>query len=171
MILTGHEIRRQVELGSIQITPFNHKFLNPNSYDFTLGDSLIVYRKRLLDTKSNNPIKRIYIGDSGIKLSPDRLYLAHTVEHFATNDYVPMLFAKSSVARLGLFIHATANLIDIGHRGQWTLQLHAVQPIRIYAGMRIGQATFWKPKGKIELYRGKYQDSKGPLPSKLEKVD
>ncbi|MFD8423527.1 hypothetical protein [Streptomyces sp. NPDC059466] len=42
--------------------------------------------------------------------------------------------------RLGLFVNITADLIDIGSHNNWTLRFHAVQPIRIYPGMRIGQA-------------------------------
>lgn len=83
-----------------------------------------------------------------------------------SDTFVPIIRARSSIARLGLFIHVTADLIDIGSINQWTLQLHAVQPIRIYAGMLIGQVTFWCVKGDIILYHGKYQGSRGPQESK-----
>lgn len=167
MILTGKEIEKQVCKGRISITPFRKEFVNPNSYDFTLGATVLSYRRRVLDVKGPNPTRLIEMRDRGYLLSPNRIYLTHTHETFFTAHYVPIFYAKSSVARLGLFIHATANLIDIGHRGQWTLQLHTVQPIRIYPGIRIGQATFWKPEGDILLYQGKYQDSHGPVASRL----
>jgi dCTP deaminase len=64
-----------------------------------------------------------------------------------------------------LFIHVTADLIDIGSRSQFTLQLHAVQPVRIYRRLLIGQVTFWTPQGEIILYKGKYQGAIGPRPS------
>lgn len=166
MILTGPEISRQVELGRIDILPFCKSQINPNSYDFRLGETLLIYRNRELDSRYSNETQQLTIPRSGLMLESDRVYLGHTAEYFATNAYVPMFFAKSSIARLGLFVHVTANLIDIGHRGQWTLQLHAVQPVVIYPHMRIGQATFWVPTGKIRLYEGKYQDSRGPLASK-----
>jgi deoxycytidine triphosphate deaminase len=44
-MLTGPEIARQVELGAIQIRPFDPARLNPNSYNLTLGDRLRVYEK------------------------------------------------------------------------------------------------------------------------------
>lgn len=167
MILTGTEIMRQVELGAITISPFDRKKINPNSYDFCLGGDLLVYRRKILDAKKANATRQIHIDTAGVELSPERIYLGHTVEHFATDQFVPIFFAKSSIARLGLFIHVTANLIDIGHRGQWTLHLHAVQPLRIYPGMLIGQATFWRTEGDVRLYSGKYQDSEGPIASRL----
>ena len=82
---------------------------------------------------------------------------------------VPIIRGRSSTGRLGLFIHITADIIDIGSINQWTLQMHAVQKIKIYPGMLIGQVTFWVPKGKIILYKGKYQGSRGPMESQIYK--
>lgn len=42
-MLSGLEIKRQVELGNIKIEPFNEKQLNPNSYNIKLGKHLKVY--------------------------------------------------------------------------------------------------------------------------------
>ena len=61
----------------------------------------------------------------------------------------------------------TADLIDIGSYGQITFQLYATLPVKIHAGMRIGQVTFWKPKGDILLYDGKYKNSEGPRPCEI----
>ena len=47
--------------------------------------------------------------------------------------------------------------------------LHAVQPLRVYPGMRIGQVTFWKTFGDINLYSGKYQGSTLPMASQVYK--
>jgi dCTP deaminase len=79
--------------------------------------------------------------------------------------YVPIIKGRSSIARLGLFITITADLIDIGSINQWTLQLHCVVPVRVYPGMPIGQVTFWKAHGKIELYNGKYLGRPSPVES------
>jgi dCTP deaminase len=69
------------------------------------------------------------------------------------------------VGRLGLFIDITADLIDLGSINQWTLQLHCVQPVRVYPGMLIGQVTFWKTLGRRTLYNGKYQHLESPVAS------
>jgi dCTP deaminase len=166
MILTGLEIAREWEAERIWISPFKTQHIQPNSYDFSLGSKLLYYTGETLDTKLENPHESIEIAEDGHVLQPSRIYLGHTLEIMGSNTYVPIIRGRSSIARLGLFIHVTADMIDIGSKNQWTLQLHAVQPLRIYAGMRIGQVTFWRVQGEIKLYEGKYQSSMGPYASR-----
>jgi len=165
MILTGSEIHRQVEKGRITIDPFDDRQLNPNSYNFRLGHMLKVYVNDVLDPRRPQATRDIPLDDTGHTLEPDRIYLGHTVEVLGSDHYVPIIKGRSSSARLGLFVHVTADLIDIGSHGQSTLQLFAVQRVRVYPGMLIGQVTFWIPEGPINLYNGKYQASRGPVPS------
>jgi dCTP deaminase len=165
MILTGTEICRQVALRRIEIAPFSYNQVNPNSYDFRLGTKLLVYRNHVLDTRTPEPTDEVILSDDGFVLTPDKVYLGSTAERMGSDYYVPIIRGKSSLGRLGLFVNITADLIDIGSHNQWTLQFHAVQPLRIYPGMRIGQVTFWVPQGEVELYDGKYQGSVGPRAS------
>ena len=44
-MLSGLEIKRQIELGNIVISDFDEKRLNPNSYNIRLGNTLKVYKK------------------------------------------------------------------------------------------------------------------------------
>jgi dCTP deaminase len=167
MILTGSEIELQVSLGRIVISPFDVTQLNPNSYDFRLGNVLKVYDEPVLDVRRPNTVRTLHLGEDGIVLQPDRIYLGSTEEVMGSDSYVPIIRARSGTARLGLFIHVTADLIDIGSVNQWTLQLHAVQPLRIYPGMLLGQVTFWRTEGAVTLYSGKYQGSMGPQESAI----
>lgn len=168
MILTGSEIRKQVENGNIIIDPFNESMLTTNSYDFRLGNTLKLYKDLELDVKCNNEIIEITIPNDGLVLQPDKIYLGHTVEIIGSNKYVPIIRGKSSTGRIGLFVHITADLIDIGSVNQYTLMLHAVQPLKIYPGMLIGQVTFWTVDGKINsLYTGKYKGLMGPQHSQI----
>jgi deoxycytidine triphosphate deaminase len=162
MILTGASIHDGWRRGDIVIDPFYESHLNPNSYNFRLGDRLRCYRDGTLDPKMPNAYYEMDIPSEGFVLRPHRLYLASTVEVLGSRRYAPTFSARSSVARLGLFINLSASLGDIGFIGQWTLQLFALHPLRIYAGMRIGQMMFWEPQGTILLYDGKYQGSCGP---------
>lgn len=68
-----------------------------------------------------------------------------------------------------MFINLSAPFGDIGFVGNWTLQLLAINQIRVYAGMTVGQMMFWKVRGEIELYNGKYQGAKGPIASQIFK--
>jgi len=165
MILTGSKIAQEVERGRITIDPFDHRLINPVSYDFSLGQEIGTYDDYVLDCRRENAFTKRPIPADGLVLMPDRIYLGHTRERMGSEYYVPIIRAKSSIARLGLFIHVTADLIDIGSINEWTLQLHAVQPVRVFSGMLIGQVTFWSTMGEVTLYSGKYQGSVGPLPS------
>ncbi len=49
MILTGHEIEKELVNGNIIINPFNKNQINPNSYDFRLGDIIKIYKSDILD--------------------------------------------------------------------------------------------------------------------------
>ncbi|WP_328689993.1 dCTP deaminase [Streptomyces phaeochromogenes] len=165
MILTGPEIEEQVKTDAIRISPFDSQLLQPNSYNFHLGDRIGWYTGEVLDCARENSFEEHAIPSEGMVLEPDRIYLASTHEMIGSDCFVPIIRARSSTARLGLFVHCTADLIDIGSYGQLTLQLHAVQPVKIYPGLQIGQVTFWVPQGEIVLYTGKYQGSIGPQPS------
>jgi dCTP deaminase len=167
MILTGNEILRSTENKKIIIDPFNISQLNPNSYNFTLGNRLVIYNNYILDTKKNNESREIIIPENGITLAVGTIYLGHTLEVIGSNYFVPIIRGRSSIGRLGLFINITADLIDIGSINQLTLQLNAVQPVTIYPGMQIGQVTFWQPLGEIKKYEGRYKESAGPVASKM----
>ncbi|CAN7771515.1 dCTP deaminase [Rhizobium leguminosarum] len=169
MILTGSEITRRVQSGEIVISPFREENVNPNSYNFTLSSTLRVYEEGEIDVRKEKETKTIEIGEGGYVLQPRRLYLASTTEIIGSHHFVPSYAARSSVARLGMFINLSAPFGDIGFVGNWTLQLLAINQIRVYAGMTVGQMMFWKVRGEIELYNGKYQGAKGPIASQIFK--
>jgi len=165
MILSGRMIREQLGQNII-IEPFNDKALNPNSYNLKLHHDLLVYDESCLDMKKPNKTKSITIPPEGLVLEPGRLYLGRTVEHTETHGYVPMLEGRSSVGRLGLFIHVCAGFGDVGFKGFWTLEIHCIQPIRIYADVEICQIYFHSIEGEYDPYiSGKYQNNTGVQPS------
>jgi dCTP deaminase len=163
--LTGPAIEEAVKRGDIVIEPFNKDQLSPNSYDFRLGNRCKIYRDYELDSARENPTVDIELREEGFLLDPQRIYLFNTAEKMGSTRYVPIIRGRSSVGRLGIFIHITADLIDIGSINQWTLQLHSVIPVHVYPGMLIGQVTFWKVEGEIDLYSGKYGHVESPVPS------
>lgn len=153
MILTGSQITKSVLSGKIILDPFDKNLVNPNSYNYRLGDTLLV---------SDNPknlnqeltYKRIKIPPTGYILKPKKLYLGSTFETIGSRAYVPSLIGRSSLGRLGLFLQITADLGHIGTKHKWTLELAAVQPLKIYPGMKIGQVSFWKPDN-LKMLKGK----------------
>lgn len=167
MILSGLKIKEEVKCGKIEIDPFNVDDINPNSYNYTLGDYVKVYKNDVLDAKVNEKTEIIPIPEEGLVLYPDKVYLGFTNEVIGSDYYVPVITGRSSTGRLGLFVQITSDLVDIGFHGKLTLQMHATQPVRIYKGMKIGQVMFWRVFGDYELYKGKYQSSEGPRESEV----
>jgi dCTP deaminase len=114
-----------------------------------------------------NRVRRIEIPPEGIVLSPNQLYLGRTVERTVTHNLVPQIEGRSSIGRLGLFVHVTAGFGDVGFAGFWTLEMFAVQPVRIYAGVPICQIFYHELTGEITEYASKYQHNRDIQPSLL----
>ena len=104
-MLSGEEIIEAVKRGDIVIKPFSESNVNPNSYNLTLGDELIVYTEDVLDARKENKTKTIKIPDDGYILVPGNFYLAKTQEYTENDVYVPEISGRSSVGRIGLNIH------------------------------------------------------------------
>ena len=156
MILSDKRILEEIEKGTIIIEPFYRECLGTNSYDVHLGKHLATYRNRVLDAKVHNEIDHFEIPKEGFVLQPDTLYLGVTVEYTETHKQVPFLEGKSSTGRLGIDIHATAGKGDVGFCNTWTLEISVAQPVRVYAGMPIGQLIYFEVAGDVEtLYNTK----------------
>ncbi|RGD74899.1 dCTP deaminase [Anaerofustis stercorihominis] len=169
MILSGKEIEKHMGK-EIIIEPYDKNRINPNSYNLSLSNELLVYDNDLLDMKKENKASKIVIPKDGLILEPNKLYLGRTNEFTKTDKFVPMLEGRSSTGRLGLFIHVTAGFGDIGFAGYWTLEIFCVQPIKIYPNVEICQIYFHDIHGDYDLYlSGKYQNNTGIQPSLMFK--
>ena len=89
MILSGQEIKKRLG-DTINLEPFNEDNLNPNSYNLTLHDEVMVYEEVVLDMRQVNRVRRLKIPESGLVLNPNQLYLGRTVERTETHDLVPL---------------------------------------------------------------------------------
>lgn len=173
-------------LPEITITPFDPRLCGPNSYDVHLSDRLRVYDRVVpttpgfpptvyelpptydypLDMRADNPTREIRIPESGLVLVPGTLYLGSTVERTVTSGLTPWLDGRSSVGRLGIHIHVTAGRGDdaFGEASEtdggssWTMEIHVVHPVRVYAGVKIGQLSYFTLVGERRPYAGRYQN-------------
>ena len=172
MILSGKEIKRR--LGSdIFIDPFDESKINPNSYNLSLHNELVVYQilpLRTLDMAKDNPYLKIKIPETGLLLQPNILYLGRTKEYTKTKNLVPMLEGRSSVGRLGISVHVTAGFGDVGFEGYWTLEIHCIHPVIIYPFIDICQIYYHTIEGDYDEYSsGKYQQNRGIQTSRMYK--
>ena len=169
MILSGLEIQKRIGTDII-IEPYDPGRINPNSYNLSLHNELVVYTKPELDMKANNPHETIVIPPEGLVLQPGRLYLGRTAELTKTHNLVPMLEGRSSIGRLGMCIHVTAGFGDVGFCGYWTLEIHCIMPIKIYPFVEICQIYYHTIQGEYLPYvSGKYQQNHGIQTSMLYK--
>lgn len=160
MILSDKKILAEIEKGTIVIDPYDRSYLGSNSYDVHLGKYLAVYKDAILDAKAHNEITHFEIPEEGYVLQPGVLYLGVTQEYTETHEHVPFLEGKSSTGRLGIDIHATAGKGDVGFCNTWTLEISCVHPVRIYAGMPIGQLIYFPVDGEVENLYNKKQNAK-----------
>ena len=151
MILSDRSIKEKLKTGEISISPFSEEFVQPASYDLHLDKTVLIFntdKHELIDVKKpiDDLMLKIEIDDKeGYILKPTQFILANVVEITGVDDkHVGRLEGKSSLARMGLIIHATAGFLDPGNKLRLTLEIANLSPlpIRIYAGMKIAQLAF-----------------------------
>ena len=186
MMLTGSKILEEVKNGNIEISDFDAKRINPNSYNLRLGNKIKyfdrkvyinpdtgerkgMYSSQIIDPKFPPYMEEYDMFEKGeLILYPNKLYLASTMEETFTDKYIPCISGRSSIGRLGLNVHVTAGFGDIGFKGKWTLELFCIEPIIIRPGMEICQIYFFEPSGDTSIqYHGKYQNQNDAKPSEI----
>ncbi len=166
-MLSGNEIIKEIQNNNITIKPFNKILVNPNSYNMTLSDELLVYTDDVLDCAKDNKVKKIKIPKEGYILAPNTLYLAKTNEFTGSDKYVQMISGRSSIGRIGLTVHTGAGFGSIGFKGTWTLGLTCSLPTKIMPNMELCQLYFYPLIGNNnKSYNGKYQNKKDITTSK-----
>lgn len=170
-MLTADEILKRLESGEIEIDPFDLSCLNPNSYNLTLHEEIIIYNagSHYFDMAQVMPkgVTRT-IPNYGLVIMPGDFILARTNEFTRTHTLVPTIEGRSSIARLGIMVHQTAGYGDIGFCGYWTLEISCQIPVKIYPNIEICQIGYALPVGEItKTYQGKYQNNCGIGTSRL----
>lgn len=181
MILAESELRKALDAGDLRLTPtIESTQITPASIDLRLSDKLILihteieanreagvdniidtrrysfasFRKRFGNEKTVGP------GDSFV-LEPRRLVLGFTRERVElSNKLAGRVEGKSSLARLGLFVHITAPTIQPGFRNELQLELLNVgpAPLRLWPNMPICQLIVERVEG-TGTYLGQFQGS------------
>ncbi len=183
MILSDVSIRAALELGRIEIDPFDPEMIQPSSIDVRVDRYFLVFenhRYPFIDPKHAQPDLTAEVEtdiDQPFMLHPGEFVLGSTLEVVALgDDIVARLEGKSSLGRLGLLIHSTAGFVDPGFEGHLTLELSNVAnlPIAIYPGMKIGQLSFYELTTPAENPYGsakagsKYHGQRGPTASRIQ---
>ncbi|MFZ4515212.1 MAG: dCTP deaminase [Acidimicrobiia bacterium] len=149
MKLTGTEIDQRVRNGDIGIEPFDPGFVSSNSYDLRLAPTLEYYTQATLDARGHNPTAETTIPEEGFVLPAGTLWIGRSVERVTSPKFVQVLHAKSGIARLGLHVHITADLIAPGHDGHIEFHLAPTVDVRVYPNQPIAQLSFELPLGNV----------------------
>ena len=183
MILADIDIVRELNSGMLMIRPWVDEQLQPASYDVTLGMDFRVFRRGThthVDTAAipTDLTEAVMSnGDGAFIIHPGELVLARTEEWFEFPALIAgRLEGKSSLGRIGLLTHATAGFFDPGFKGTGTLELGNISglPIKLHAGMRIGQMSFIRMESRPNRLYGdpslnsKYQGQLEPTASRYE---
>jgi dCTP deaminase len=182
MILSDRDILGALEAGEIRLEPFAPALLQPASVDIRVSPEFLTFtnhRYPSIDPREHQEglTELVEVGpEEAFILHPGEFVLGSTIERVTLDaGHVARLEGKSSLGRLGLLCHATAGWIDPGFSGRVTLELSnvATLPIKIYAGMAIGQLSFARLSSPAQRPYGspgcgsKYQGQEGPTASRM----
>ncbi|MDV2481750.1 dCTP deaminase [Methanoculleus sp. Wushi-C6] len=171
MILVDWQIEDRIRRGYIKVDPFDPGLIQPNSLDIRLGSHFVWYvpGETVIDPYDRESVcvkTEEMVADS-IVLAPGQFLLAETLEAIELpDDVVASIEGKSSIARLGVELHQTGGWIDAGFRGTITLEMCNVnsRPVKVYAGMPIGQLVFYRTDRAARPYNmktdAKYMDQR-----------
>jgi len=162
MILVDWQIRDRIRRGFIGVDPFDPELIQPNSLDVRLGNHFVWYcpGEGVIDPYDKDSIVLDVdevIADS-VEIPSGRFMLAETLERIELpDDVVASIEGKSSIARLGIALHQTGGWIDAGFRGTITLEISNAnqRPVRLYAGMPVGQLVFYTTERADRPYHSK----------------
>ena len=135
MILSDKTIKQIIlNQGTYLVNPFNEEYLQPCSYDMSLGCELKTITGESIDLRNGT-----------YKLKPMEFILGSTDEKVhIPRDLVGHVDGKSSIGRLGVFIHVSSGYIDAGYTGNITLEIFncSDKEFELYHGMSIAQIVF-----------------------------
>ena len=181
MLLSDRDLLAAIAAGRLGLSPFDEAMIQPSSIDVRLDRYFRVFanhRYTHIDPAEQQDDLTVPIeadGDEPFILHPGEFVLGSTLEVISLgDDLASRLEGKSSLGRLGLLTHSTAGFIDPGFSGHVTLELSNVAnlPIKLYPGMKIGQICVLQLSSPSEhpygssLYGSRYQDQRGPTPSR-----
>lgn len=159
MILVDWQLLDRIERGHIRIRPYDKNLVQPNSIDIRLGNHFVWYAPsdKVIDPRDGPSIAsgvEETVADEFV-IRPGAFILARTLECIELPDnIVATIEGKSSIARLGVTLHQTGGWIDAGFRGTITLEMANVntRPVKVYAGMPIGQLVFYTTERAANPY-------------------
>ncbi|MGD6858547.1 MAG: dCTP deaminase [Enterobacteriaceae bacterium] len=162
MILCDYDIKNYILKKKIIISPkpdFNN--INGIKLDFCLGNKFYKFNKKIkhIDLRKSKKIfdnlEEIYVKDNKyFKLYPNSMVLSVTFESFTLPDNLfGILNGNSSMARLGLNIHITSQIVDPGWSGNIVLECYNMNNVNLLLRPKtiIGSIIFNKLDSSVKI--------------------
>lgn len=182
VVLSDRDIKKYLEEKKLRIENLSEDCIDPCSVDLRLGNSFRIFRKSEIthiDTKEGIREDLMELvekkdGDS-FTIHPGELVLGMTKEYVKIpRDLVATLDGRSSLGRLGIVVHSTANSFDPGFEGHPTLEISNIStvPVVLWPGSRVCRMSFTKLSSPAEVSYAekkgkKYKKQAGPERSRI----
>ncbi len=162
-VLTHDEIKKELELGTIQISPqIDENQISVASVDLHIANEFRIFRKNneVIDLKETTDYKDLteeVIADQ-LVIQPQETVLGITTEKITLpGDICGWLEGRSRFARLGLLIHISAGFIQPGVSNHQVLEITNLSPntLVLHANEKICQIVFQRCEGSAK-YNGKF---------------
>jgi dCTP deaminase len=192
--MTDGEIVAALDSGEITITPIGSRLeqIQPCSVDLRLSREVMRYKTRLrgidalptvrLGMSLHDEMEPLEISGAktAFSLGPNEFALGVTMERVKLpSNILGRVEGRSSIGRVGLFVHITAGFIDPGFDGRITLEFYNGSPrvIEIPFGFRVCQLALQRlgtscvrPYGKARGSKYVGEASESVQPAREERV-
>ena len=180
MVLSDVELRSELASERLKVEPYPTGRIGPSSVDLRLNTHIREFpdkesrRWQLIDPSAEDTVMRDVIeqltdtkvvpADGHYELRPNQFILGQTLEHIELPNYLAArIEGKSSLARLGISVHATAPTVQAGYTGKLTLEITCIGPFRVMLrpGMPIAQLIVERlGLPAVQGYSGQFQGQK-----------
>lgn len=167
-MLTGPEIKKQIERKAIEVDPYNPECIGCYSYDIHLSDKIKTHANQFMrDVRDKWRLTTRSFGAEGLLLQPDQVYIGESVESLCSSKFSARVSSLLSLAKHGIQLVGSPYLHAIGHKSKIILCISTVEPVVIYPKMRIAQVWFGPLEGEVAEYNGRYKNQKEMVESKF----
>jgi dCTP deaminase len=178
-VLSDRAIQVALDVGWLSIVP-RPIDVQPASIDLHLFSTFLTLAKEY-DGRPIDPVSGPTYDTTEVEeglpfvLEPLSFALGGTVEVISLNrELAAQVDGKSSLGRMGLFVHCTAGWVDPGFSGSLTMEFFnaTTRPILLWPGMPIAQLVVHRLSGTADYgYVGRYAYSDVPIGSKGVRIN
>ena len=168
-VLTRSAILKQIDSGKVKINPFKPSQVGPGSIDFHLSHTFRIFKPtkdifHVTDKVDYQSVTKTIKVDDHLSLPPGQSAHGITLETLELpNNLCGWIQGRSTLARVGLMVHITANFIHPGTSGKQVLEMtnSGPMPLAVHPGISICQIILEETVGQAK-YQGIFSNQQTP---------